>query len=124
MIKETERRVSTKHTGKMKFPTGMTLLPHVFPGNSILRKQISATSTWIYQFTGDKTGNRKISSLLNTLATGYGDFRTSVAKRRRRATEISVFPYRWMEEGVGFVICYHLLLYNHNISLEKICRGP
>jgi len=31
-------------------------------------------------------------SFLNTLATGYGDFRTSVAKRRRRATEISVFP--------------------------------
>jgi len=42
---------------------------------------------------------------INTLATGYGDFRTSVAKRRRRATEISVFPYRWMEEGVGFVMC-------------------
>ena len=29
---------------------------------------------------------------INTLATGYGDFRTSVAKRRQRATEISVFP--------------------------------
>ena len=42
---------------------------------------------------------------LNTLATGYGDFRTSVAKRRRRATEISVFAYGWMEEGVGFVVC-------------------
>ena len=44
-------------------------------------------------------------SPFNTLATGYGDFRTSVAKRRRRATEISVFPYGWMEEGVGFVMC-------------------
>ena len=42
---------------------------------------------------------------LNTLATGYGDFHTLVAKRRRRATEISVFPYGWMEEGVGFVMC-------------------
>jgi len=42
---------------------------------------------------------------LNTLATGYGDFRTSVAKRRRRATEISVFPYGWMEEEFGFVMC-------------------
>jgi len=42
---------------------------------------------------------------LNTLATGYGDFRTSVAKRRRWATEISIFPYGWMEEGVGFVMC-------------------
>jgi len=42
---------------------------------------------------------------INTLATGYGDFRTSVAKRRRRATEISVFAYGWMEEGVGFVVC-------------------
>jgi len=44
-------------------------------------------------------------SLFNTLATGYGDFRTSVAKRRRRAMEISVFPYGWMEEGFGFVMC-------------------
>jgi len=61
---------------------------------------------------------------VNTLATGYGDFRTSVAKRRRRATEISVFAYGWMEEGVGFVVCYFLLLYNHNMSLEKVCRGP
>jgi len=43
--------------------------------------------------------------LVNTLATGYGDFHTSVAKRRRRATEISVFPYRWMEEEFGFVTC-------------------
>jgi len=42
---------------------------------------------------------------LNTLATGYGDFRTSVAKRRRRATKISVFPNGWMEDGVGFVMC-------------------
>ena len=42
---------------------------------------------------------------LNTLAMGYGDFRTLVAKRRRRATEISVFPYGWLEEGVGFVMC-------------------
>jgi len=42
---------------------------------------------------------------VNTLATGYGDFRTSVAKRRRRDTEISVFRYRWMEEGFGFVMC-------------------
>jgi len=41
----------------------------------------------------------------NTLATGYGDFRTSVAKRRRRATEISMFTSGWMEEGVGFVMC-------------------
>ena len=43
--------------------------------------------------------------VINTLATGYGDFRTSVAKRRQWATEISVFPYGWMEEGVGFVMC-------------------
>ena len=43
--------------------------------------------------------------VFNTLATGYGDFRTSVAKRRRRATEISVFPYGWMEEEFGFVMC-------------------
>ena len=42
---------------------------------------------------------------VNTLATGYGDFRTSVAKRRRQATEISVFTDGWMEEGVGFVMC-------------------
>lgn len=56
---------STKNTVKMKFLTVMTLLPHVFPGNSALRKKISATSTWIYQFTGDKTGNRKTSSLLS-----------------------------------------------------------
>jgi hypothetical protein len=41
----------------------------------------------------------------NTLATGYGDFRTSVASGRHRATEISVFTYEWMEEGVGFVVC-------------------
>ena len=41
----------------------------------------------------------------NTLATGHGDFRTSVAKRRRRAMEISVFPYGWMEEEFGFVMC-------------------
>ena len=40
----------------------------------------------------------------NTLATGHGDFRTSVAKRRRRATEISVFHYGWMEEEFGFVM--------------------
>jgi hypothetical protein len=38
---------------------------------------------------------------VNTLATGYGDFRTSVASGRRRATEISVFAYGWMEEGFG-----------------------
>jgi len=38
---------------------------------------------------------------LNTLATGYGDFRTSVASGRRRATEISVFAYGWLEEGFG-----------------------
>ena len=43
--------------------------------------------------------------IVNTLATGHGDFRTSVAKRRRRATEISVFPYGWMEEEFGFVMC-------------------
>ena len=42
---------------------------------------------------------------VNTLETGYGDFRTSVAKRRRWATEISVFPYGWMEDGFGFVMC-------------------
>jgi len=47
----------------------------------------------------------KYTKSFKTLATGYGDFRTSVAKRRRRATEISVFPYGWMEEGVGFVMC-------------------
>ena len=46
-----------------------------------------------------------IIPLINTLATGYGDFRTSVAKRRRRATEISVFPYGWMEEEFDFVMC-------------------
>jgi len=40
-----------------------------------------------------------------TLAMGYGDFRTSVAKSRRRATEISVFPFGCMEQGVGFVMC-------------------
>jgi len=50
-------------------------------------------------------GKGKVVPVLNTLATGYGDFRTSVAKRRRRATEVSVFPYGWMEEGVGFVMC-------------------
>jgi len=66
----------------------------------------------------------EFKSSVNTLATRYGDFHTSVAKRRRRATEISVFPYGWMEEGVGFVMCWRLLLYNHNISLEKVCRGP
>jgi hypothetical protein len=38
---------------------------------------------------------------INTLATGYGDFCTSVASGRRRATEISVFAYGWMEEGFG-----------------------
>ena len=43
--------------------------------------------------------------IVNTLATGYGDFRTSVAKFSRRATEISVFPFGWLEEGVGFVMC-------------------
>jgi hypothetical protein len=37
---------------------------------------------------------------VNTLATGYGDFRTSVASGRSRATEISVFKYGWMEEGL------------------------
>jgi len=37
-------------------------------------------------------GPKQIDEVLNTLAMGYGDFRTSVAKRRRRATEISVFP--------------------------------
>ena len=47
---------------------------------------------------------------LNTLATGYGDFRTSVAKRRRRATEISVFAYGWMEEGVGFVVLFFVVI--------------
>jgi hypothetical protein len=41
----------------------MTLLPHVSPGNSALKKEMSATSTWIYQFTGGKTGNQKTSSL-------------------------------------------------------------
>jgi hypothetical protein len=42
----------------------MTLLPHVPPGNSALRKEMSATTTRNYQFNGDKTGNRKTSSLL------------------------------------------------------------
>jgi hypothetical protein len=42
----------------------MMLLPHVSPDNSALRKEISAKSTRIYQFNGDKTGNRKTSSHL------------------------------------------------------------
>ena len=33
-----------------------------------------------------------------------------------------MFAYGWMEEGVGFVVCQLLLLYNHNISLKKVCR--
>jgi hypothetical protein len=38
-IKETEEGGgSTKNTIKTKVPTVMTLLPHVFPGNSALRK--------------------------------------------------------------------------------------
>ena len=60
----------------------------------------------------------------NTLATGYGDFRTSVASGRRRATEISVFAYGWLEEGFGLCCVLALMLYNHNILLEKVCRGP
>jgi hypothetical protein len=48
---------------------------------------------------------RNYQSVVNTLVMGYGDFRTSVASGRRWATEISVFTYRWMEEGVGFVVC-------------------
>jgi len=42
-----------------------------------------------------------LKSTLDTLATGYGDFRTSVASGRCRATEISVFAYGWMEEVFG-----------------------
>ena len=49
--------------------------------------------------TGNLVTTRNVCSVcscscdvFNTLATGYGDFHTSVAKRRRRATEISVFP--------------------------------
>jgi len=61
---------------------------------------------------------------VNTLATGYGDFRTSVASGRRRATEISVFVYGWLEEGFGLCCVLALMLYNHNISLEKVCTGP
>jgi len=45
------------------------------------------------------------SKQVNTLATGYGDFRTAVAKCRQQATEISVFPYGWMEEEFDFVMC-------------------
>ena len=60
---------------------------------------------------------------INTLVTGYGDFRTSVASGRRRATEISVFAYGWLEEGFGLCCVLALMLYNHNISLEKVCRG-
>ena len=55
---------------------------------------------------------------------GYGDFRTLVASGRRRATEISVFVYGWLEEGFGLCCVLALLLYNHNTSLEKVCRGP
>ena len=61
---------------------------------------------------------------VNTLATGYGDFRTSVASGRRRATEISVFVYGWLEEGFGLCCVLALLLYNHNISMEKVRRVP
>ena len=68
----------------------------------------------VWRFIGD----------FNTLATGYGDFRTSVASGRRRATEISVFAYGWLEEGFGLCCVLALMLYNHNISLEKVCRGP
>jgi len=64
------------------------------------------------------------TGLFNTLAMGYGDFRTSVASGRRRATEISMFVYGWLEEGFGLCCVLALLLYNHNISLEKVCRGP
>ena len=63
-------------------------------------------------------------SLVNTLATGYGDFRSSVASGRRRATEISVFKYGWMEEGLVLLCVWLLLLHNHKISLEKVCRCP
>jgi len=54
----------SKNAVKTKVLTVMTLLPHVPPGNSALRKEMSATTTRIYQFNGDKTGNRKTSSLL------------------------------------------------------------
>jgi hypothetical protein len=42
------------------------LLPHTSPGNAASRKQRHATNTRIYHFTGDKTSNRKKSSLLTT----------------------------------------------------------
>ena len=54
---------------------------------------------------------KRVGISLNTLATGYGDFRTSVASGRHRATEISVFtPTGGWKSGLvllGFVMfCY------------------
>ena len=48
---------------------------------------------------------------LNTLATGYGDFRTSVASGRRRATEISVFtPTGGWKSGL-VLLCFVMFCY-------------
>jgi hypothetical protein len=55
----------------MKVLTVMTLLLHVSPGDSTLRKEMSATSTRIYQSTGDKTGNRKTSLLIMTVLKSF-----------------------------------------------------
>jgi hypothetical protein len=43
---------------KMKVLRGMTLLLHISPGSLAWRKQMGATNTRIYQFTGNKTGDR------------------------------------------------------------------
>jgi hypothetical protein len=53
------RRGVSNTTVKTKVLRVMTLVPHISPGNLAWRKQISATNTRIYQFTGDKTGDRQ-----------------------------------------------------------------
>ena len=60
----------SKNTVKTKVLTVMILLPHVSPGNSALRKEISAKSTRIYQFNGDKN-KRKTPSLIMTVPKSF-----------------------------------------------------
>jgi len=52
-------RGALKTTTKMKVLRVMRLLQRISYGTSARREQMSATNTWIHQFTGNKTGERQ-----------------------------------------------------------------
>jgi hypothetical protein len=51
---EAHRKVWPRIKQQMKVLRVTTLFPHIFLGNSAWRKQMNATNTRTYQFTGDK----------------------------------------------------------------------